>query len=241
MGQRLSATQSLEQEVGKEDDWPWIWAIRDPEVFDWRLSVPKDQQAEMSARHANLPVEIQSHLFLGDAKCAHNMERVRALGITHIINAAGRAARGVAEDYDSQGIERLEFDADDEDGYPMLERHLDAARTFIASAKKSGGKCLVHCVAGINRSGVLVAAEKMLSDRTTVLETVAHCRACRGNAYLWNHSFQEQLVSLARSEGLLGTKPGETGSVVVGVPPPHASLPSASKPSAKDALSRLAR
>jgi len=236
----LSASQASKHEFGKEEDWPWIWAIRDAEILDWRLSVPQDQHVEFSGRHANLPVEIQPHLFLGDAKCARNMERISALGITHIINAGGPAARGVAADYSSQGITVLEFDAEDEDGYPMLDNHLDNARAFIASAKGSGGKCLVHCVAGINRSGVLVAAEKMLSDRTMVLETVAHCRRCRGNAYLWNHGFQEQLISLARREVLLGPKPGETGSLVMQVPPPLAAHPLTPKPSAKDALSRLA-
>merc|ERR1712014_140519 len=109
---------------------------------------------------------------------------------------------------------------DDEEGYPMLDRHLGSARAFIAAAKSTGGKCLVHCVAGISRSGVLVAAETLLSERMTVLDTVAHCRRCRGNAFLWNNSFQEQLVSLARKEGLLGASPGQAGSIVSEVPPP---------------------
>lgn len=59
----------------------------------------------------------------------------------------------------------------------------------------------MHCVAGINRSGVLVAAARMLDERTSVLATVKHCRAQRGSTFLWNESFQEQLVALARREG----------------------------------------
>jgi len=54
----------------------------------------------------------------------------------------------------------------------------------------------------------------MLSERETVLVTIAHIRKRRGNAFLWNESFQEQLVQLARNEGLLGPKPGSAGSIV---------------------------
>jgi len=104
----------------------------------------------------------------------------------------------------------------------MLEKHLEESRAFIAEAKASGGKCCVHCAAGINRSGVIVAAEKMLADRMNVLEVVAHIRRQRGNMYLLNETFQDELVSVARREGLLGPKGGEAGSrLPASLPPPR--------------------
>jgi len=243
MGQRLQrdTTKPSHSEQGsrEERDWPWVWAIQDAEVLDWRCRVPEEEHRTLAAMQANLPVPILPHLYLGDAKSARNMERIRECGITHILNTAGPPARGNSEEYDADGIETLEFDAEDEEGYPMLEKHLDSARAFIASAKHSGGKCLVHCAAGISRSGVLVAAEAMLSERMTVLETVAHCRKQRGNACLWNHSFQWQLVALARREGLLGPEPGERHSFVAQKPPVFMAVPMSVKPSAKDALAKL--
>jgi len=243
MGQRLQRQQAetchSKQDLRDERDWPWVWAIQDPEVLDWRCKVPAEDQRTVTALQANLPVSILPHLYLGDAKSARNMQRIRECGITHILNAAGPPARGKSEEYAADGIETLEFDAEDEEGYPMLEKHLESALAFIASAKNSGGKCLVHCVAGISRSGVLVAAVAMLSERMTVLETVAHCRRQRGNAYLWNHSFQWQLVALARSEGLLGPEPGERDSVVAQKPPTFVAVSKSAKPSAKDALAKL--
>ena len=47
---------------------------------------------------------------------------------------------------------------------------------------------VVHCHAGINRSGVIAAALMMLRTNSSVLETVAHCRRQRGNAFLWNRT-----------------------------------------------------
>ena len=66
--------------------------------------------------------------------------------------------------------------------------------------------CLIHCHAGINRSGVLATAHLMLAERLPVLEAVARVKEVRGNV-LCNHSFQSQLVQLARDNGLLGPQP----------------------------------
>lgn len=205
-------------------------------MLDWRKNVAKDNHVLVATQQAALPVEILPHLYLGDAKSAKSRDRLQELGITHILNAAGPAART-----DLEGFEQLEFNAEDEENYPMLQKHLEDARAFIASAKDAGGKCLVHCVAGISRSGVLVAAEYMLATRTSVLETVAHSRMQRSNSFLWNEGFQEELVCLARREGLLGPKPGEASSIVAVVPAPpqpgwQHRLPRAT---AKDALASL--
>ena len=141
------------------------------------------------------------------------------------MNVAGKDVLGPTEAYAKSGIRVKNIEAKDEEGYNMLEKHLDKSRSFIADARASGGKCCVHCVAGINRSGVIVAAEKMLADRMNVLEVVAHIRRQRGNMCLLNESFQAELVSLARIEGLLGPRGGEPGSrLPASGPPPRSAL-----------------
>ena len=148
--------------------------------------LPSASIEEIARRQQQLPCEILPHLFLSDAKGARDIGRLQELGITRVLNAAGPAARGPADDYTAAGITVKEFDAEDESGYPMLKTHLQASREFVEDARRKGGKVVIHCVAGINRSGVLVAAELMLFKRIPVLEAVAHCRRQRGNAFLWN-------------------------------------------------------
>ena len=225
----LSSVQSA------PDDWPWVWAIRDVEVLDWKRNLSNEDILRTSTAQA-LPVEIMVGLYLGSAKEASDLHMLESFGITHVVNAAGDRQAGPRGEYADRGIEYLQLDGEDEEGYPMLDRHLQAAREFIGPARRTG-RVLVHCAAGLNRSGVLVAAERMLSTRETVLETVAHCRRARGNMVLCNESFQEQLVALARADGRLGPAPGRPGSVVPETPsPPGAAR---ERPAARSALDRL--
>uniref|UniRef100_A0A7S1ZK78 protein-serine/threonine phosphatase n=1 Tax=Trieres chinensis TaxID=1514140 RepID=A0A7S1ZK78_TRICV len=143
-----------------------------------------------------------------------DVRRLDALGITHVLNVGGRmAAIAPAEAYKVAGIAYKIIEADDVDGYPMLGRHFEDAKRFIDAARKDehngkSGACLVHCHAGMNRSGVIVAAYHMLEERANVLNVVGHCRRMRGNVFLSsNNTFQEDLVALARREDLLGPKP----------------------------------
>jgi atypical dual specificity phosphatase len=208
-----------------EDDWPWLWAIRDHNILDWRKCIgngplQEDNMIDISMAQSMLPVEITPYLFLSDARSAHNINRLKELGITHVLNVAGKFASPAEEIYSKEEICVKVIEAEDEDGYPMLRKHLADSRLFIQEARKSGGKCVVHCVAGINRSGVIVAAEKLLTERMNVLDVIAHIRKQRGNVYLTNETFQEELVALARKEGLLGPGPGEAGGRIPTKVPP---------------------
>lgn len=180
-------------------------------------------------RKAQLPVEIMPHLFLSDARRAHDVELLGRLGITHVFNVAGAPAAGPSHAYAAAGITACNVNADDEEGYRMLAQHLAEAQAFVEAARGSGGKCVVHCVAGINRSGVLAAACLMLHHRIPVLDAVAQCRRARGNCFLWNNTFQEELVALARVESLLGPAPGAAGCRVTAVAPPQEALMADSK------------
>jgi atypical dual specificity phosphatase len=191
---------------GRRADEPWVLALRD--IVESRPPV----------RRVDLPVEILPHMLLGDQQCASDLALLQAFGVTHVLCAAGRIAQSRA-DLAAAGISSLTLQAEDEEGYPMLERHLSDASAFIRSAEAAGGRCLVHCVAGINRSGVLVTAELMLHERLPVVDAVHRVLAAR-KVVLWNASFREQLVALARREGLLGTQPppSERGPATVRKP-----------------------
>jgi len=213
-------TSKLSHRSGKlkfqSDDWPYVAAIRDAEVLDWRRTVQAEtsegREAEIRRirlQQADLPVEISEGLFLSNATGATRLNRLNELGVTHVMNVAGRVGSLIPDEaYRDAGIRLLIVDAEDEVDYPMLDKHFEDAKSFVNEARDGGGACLVHCQAGINRSGVLVAAYKMVSERMEVLDVVLHCRRQRGNLFLsTNQGFQEQLVALARREGLLGTAP----------------------------------
>lgn len=225
MGQWLAHYDTHEP----DEDYPWIWAIRDMRQLDFKHGLSHEQAMSLVQKQTQMPVEILPYLYLSNARSAHDVELMKLLNVTHILNAAGAAARAKNwQRYKPAGITTLDLDGRDEEGFPMLRRYLFRARRFVEDAKASNGKVVVHCVAGLNRSGVLVAAEYMLSTRSNVLDTVAHCRRQRGNLCICNKSFQAQLVALARQEGLLGPPPGHPQSRVQCAPPSrYATIPDA--------------
>lgn len=210
MGNSTSAKKAAAapaDEIG-EEEFPYLSCLVDPEILDWRQGLSDSEIVRINKEHANLPVEISPRLFLSDRKGAHNIERLKELGITHVLNVAGPSAKMDTYAYENAGIASLNLDAEDEEGYPMLSQHLERCMAFYTDCKSTAiGKLVIHCQAGINRSGVIVAAIHMLEERKNVLDVVKHIRRRRGNCYLWNESFQKQLILLAKENNLLGPKP----------------------------------
>ncbi|KAK3279891.1 hypothetical protein CYMTET_12241 [Cymbomonas tetramitiformis] len=182
---------------------------RDKDLEPWYLAVRAVADAPSVSRR-DLPCEILPHLLYGDKGSALDTFLLQALGVTHILNVAGPAGnQTLLADYPHFGIKYLQLDGQDEEDYNMVSLHHNEASEFIREAREVEGKCLVHCVAGINRSGVLVAAELMIYKRLPVIEAVKRCKAARGT-FLLNEGFQRQLVQLAHQEGLLGPKPSKS-------------------------------
>ena len=208
-----------------QEDWPWVWALR--EGLDWRehcldhgASKTTVEQAQQEWQRKNPPVPFLHHLWIGSQSSCMNVDKLKQLGITHLLNMAAGIHCPVDE-YQQVGIQYLALEAQDADGYPLLQKHLAPARAFFNLAKhEDNGICLVFCKAGLNRSGLIVAALAMLETRWDVCKTVAQLRRQRGDYALDNESFQEQLVALARREHLLGPCPGTPGSIVSKRPPP---------------------
>ena len=210
----------------------------------WLLKAAEILSAEPPER-ITLPCEIMPHLLLSAKLEAGDLTTLRALGVTHVINAAGTvgrarapptppsadgpARRGAIVDYEAAGIKYLEIRGEDEEGYPMVKNHFAEVLAFVQGVSAAGGRCLVHCVAGINRSGLMAVALLMVSERLEVLDAVARAKRARGRI-LWNESFQLQLVALAEREGLLGPRPHVSGKL---------GAPKAARKSAAQALARF--
>ncbi|CAB9497312.1 specificity protein phosphatase 26 [Seminavis robusta] len=215
----------------KKSDDPYIFTIGN--LLEWEhhaehqltkagnnsATAKEETIKKLREKQQQVPVQISESVYISNASGVSDVDKLHKLGITHVLNVAGSmAAWSPQEEYEKKGIHYKMVDAIDEPTYDMLDLHLEECLEFMRGAQNNNSKnearIVVHCYAGCNRSGVIVAAEHMLRTRTNVLETVLHCRTCRGNAFLTNNGFQGQLVALARREGLLGPAPGSRGCVV---------------------------
>merc|ERR1719354_551783 len=89
----------------------------------------------------------------------------------------------------------------------MIGRHWDECHLFLKEAfEVADAKVIVHCVSGINRSGLIACAAVMIFEQLDVLDVVDLGIEKRG-MLLWNKSFQEQLCMMAAEHNLLGEKP----------------------------------
>mmetsp|Transcript_2912 Transcript_2912/g.4550 ORF Transcript_2912/g.4550 Transcript_2912/m.4550 type:complete len:338 (-) Transcript_2912:23-1036(-) len=199
-----------------EDLYEWLWAMREKSALDWSQGLSESEYRQVIKKQFHLPVQIvEPHIFLGDALCVHNIENLKKLGITSVLNAAGGSAIVPVEKLRVNGISYSQFDqAQDLPSYPMLQNHLDEARAIFAIEHARQGRVLVHCVQGLNRSAILTAAEYMLLNRTDILTTVKHLRTQRCTECLTNRGFHLQLAKLAKAHNLLGPKPGHQFSCV---------------------------
>ena len=220
MGSNQSRQKQNQEEyplpVTDLEDWPWVWGIRDPEILDWKKGLTPDEITEQALFQQGLPVPITDAVYLGNAYSVQDVKQLEFLGIKAVLNMAGTYAvpAKTVKLYKEHGILYKQINAEDDIEYPLLEKHWIEANEFIQSCTSTGNKCVVNCVAGINRSGLIVSAYHMLQTQTPVLETVQHVRKQRGNVVLCNEAFQEQLVVMARKHGLLGAKPGTSESFV---------------------------
>eukprot|EP00535_Pseudo-nitzschia_heimii_P010314 CAMPEP_0197191878 /NCGR_PEP_ID=MMETSP1423-20130617/24179_1 /TAXON_ID=476441 /ORGANISM="Pseudo-nitzschia heimii, Strain UNC1101" /LENGTH=230 /DNA_ID=CAMNT_0042644659 /DNA_START=271 /DNA_END=960 /DNA_ORIENTATION=+ len=199
----------------RSDDWPRVWAMRDPSA------VPGIEE-ETHREPVLLPVEIADGLYLGNAGSVNDLRRIHDLGITAVLNAAGPAAlrSRTVRWFRRTGIAYRCLDGKDESGYPMLQRHWIESLDFLRrELEEKRGKCVIHCVAGRNRSALLATAYLSITGSVPVLEALARVRKRRGAPVVENPGFQEQLVALARLHGCLGEAPGTSASSIPGVPP----------------------
>lgn len=169
--------------------------------------------------------EADGGLLLGDIDDALDLVRLRAAGVTHIINCAARPLPPEGEEdtidsthphlrlrkldapgldhYTSRGVELagyLAFAAADSPTYRMAD-HFDEACRFIdeARAQQGGGprRVLVHCQAGVSRSASVVLCYLMRNNEWTLRQAIEHVWQTRPFV-LPNAGFFEQLLEVER-------------------------------------------
>lgn len=144
------------------------------------------------------PCQILPKLWLGDNSSAQDKENLRRLNITAVINVA---AENNSRFVDDEHCVRYNIITHDEDDYPLLENHFQEVQKII-DLEIFNRSVLLHCGAGVNRSGALMVAYLMVHQQMGLLDAIRHCYAARG-ILLTNRGFQKQLVNFARSNNLL--------------------------------------
>ena len=136
----------------KNNDAPWVSAIQ---------AILEDDTTCPPTASVDLPVEIMPHLLLGDKACTAKPDLLLKMGVTHVLNMAGRSGREVATHraLRAAGLELESFEGvEDQEEFPLIYAHQPKVSDFIRSVEKAGGKCLIHGVAGINRCAALATA-----------------------------------------------------------------------------------
>jgi hypothetical protein len=165
--------------------------------------------SEGCEQQERLPCEIASWLFIGDVATAASVEILKALKVTHVLNAAG-ATTACETECAAAGAKYKQLDSEDVDGYAMLAIHWADAWQFVQEACASPcGRLLVYGRAGLSRGALLAIAALMLQSQMSVLDALRH--GVRRGHILRNEAFRASLIELAAQEGLLGPAPCPEG------------------------------
>jgi protein-tyrosine phosphatase len=131
--------------------------------------------------------EIEPGVYISDFSSACETEKLKDLGITHIITVFA----GVGEMY-PELFKYYTIDVCDRK-YVDLTIQFDPCSEFIDEAIKSGGKVLVHCQKGASRSATIVAAY-LINKRSFTLERALNLMKERRACVNPNGGFVQQLA-----------------------------------------------
>jgi len=217
--------QQQEEEAVVQEEVPWAWLKA---VNDILINPPFKEPT-------SFPIELKpSWLFLSDLMSLSSTKRLMDLGITHVLTtnkmeASSHSLERLVNRFKRIGIIHCAVEGEDEVGYDMLGKHWQTCKEFILQAKHEFGertKIVVHCAAGQNRSGLIVAATMLTlwkqpliqkqeqmkqhdneeQEKPTLLSVIQYLKAKRG-IVLTNLSFQRQLCIFAAQHDCLGEKP----------------------------------
>lgn len=140
--------------------------------------------------------EVYPNLFVGNAEAAENLEYLKKIGITHVVNMAEEDVDTDASTYEDTAIQYLGIAIVDW-ASSKIDAHFQNVSKFIENGIKTGGKVLVHCFMGYSRSATVAIAYLMMCEGMSAVKACQTVRAkhlCRPN-----DGFLQQLVDLDNS------------------------------------------
>ena len=153
---------------------------------------------------AEIAPDVAPRLFMGDLDDSNDVARLQELGIGFVLSLCPERL-GEAPYWDlptrlaEAGIVQLIYPARDADDFDIVADVLArGALDFVEQAlPPSGPGILVHCWAGVNRSGAIVVAFLALRRGMTIAAAMRRATATRGTV-LTNRAFLLALVQEGR-------------------------------------------
>ncbi|XP_076439527.1 dual specificity protein phosphatase 2-like [Babylonia areolata] len=133
---------------------------------------PPRSQFASSALDAQ-PVEIVPHLLLGSGRHSSDLDLLRRLGVTALVNVSGDC-----ENHFPSLFRYLRIPVRDS-ASADLSAWFPRANRFIDEVKAEGGRVLVHCLAGRSRSATICMAYLMYSRHLSLDAAFEHVRSRR--------------------------------------------------------------
>jgi hypothetical protein len=142
----------------------------------------------------NIPTEIKRcrKLYIGSIHAAFNIDTLKELGVTHILNASGFPPMF------PRAFSYLTVDLRDKEQAQILGC-IPAANIFIESGLDEGGAVLIHCAGGRSRSAAFAMAFMMSTQHASFDDALAACVSARPVVAV-NVGFQLQLRAYSAAD-----------------------------------------
>ena len=123
--------------------------------------------------NVNISEIIPNFLYLGNQMNSENLELLKSLKITHIINCTNNIKNSFPHDFKYHRVPIY----DDYDQH--IDQYFEDCFKFINNCKKNKGRILIHCYAGISRSATITIAYIMKTNNYKFNETFKYVKKHR--------------------------------------------------------------
>ncbi|KAJ2331929.1 tyrosine protein phosphatase yvh1 [Coemansia sp. RSA 2681] len=130
--------------------------------------------------------QIVDGLYVGSAMAESDKAKLKEAGVTHILSVARHYPPSLPNDFVYKAVEIDDLPEEN------IIQFFPETDVFISSALESGGRVLVHCMAGQSRSATVAAAYLMRRDMLTAEQAIAVLKDKRRQIHP-NSGFLDQL------------------------------------------------
>ncbi|KAK3093278.1 hypothetical protein FSP39_013599 [Pinctada imbricata] len=109
--------------------------------------------------------QILPFLYLGNERDAMNLQRLKELDITYVLNTTSH----IPKYFENQGITYKRIPASDS-GCQNLKQYFEEAISFIDEARQKGANVLIHCHAGVSRSATITIAYLLKHTKMSMMD-----------------------------------------------------------------------